>query len=62
MSLQLHQEVPIVGKSTPKCVFQAKTPKGFVCVVAPHLAEAAAVLHTKGFDVGMIQSVGELVE
>lgn len=62
MSLHLHAELPIVGKATPKCVFQAKTPKGFVCVVADHLAEAAVVLHSKGFEVGMISAVGELVE
>lgn len=62
MSLQLHKDLPIVGKSAPKCVFQAKTPKGFVCVVADHMAEAAAVLHQKGFEIGLIQSVGELVE
>ncbi len=62
MTLKLHQEIPIVGNSTPKCVFQAKTPKGFVCVIADHIAEAAAVLHAKGFEVGLIQSVGELVE
>ncbi|MHB1933643.1 MAG: hypothetical protein ACYCR5_04575 [Leptospirillum sp.] len=62
MSLHMHQEIPIVGSSAPKCVFQAKTPKGYVCVIAPHIAEAADVLHTKGFEVGMISAVGELVE
>ena len=62
MSLQIHKDLPIVGKSTPKCVFQAKTPKGFVCVVADHMPSDNAVLHQKGFDVGLLQSVGELVE
>ena len=62
MSLDLHRDVPIIRHKSQKCVFQAKTPKGLVCVVAENMAEAAVVLHSHGFEVGMIQSVGELVE
>ena len=58
-----HQsDIPTIGANTPKCVFQAQTSKGRYCVVAETLAEAAVLLHEKGFEVGMIQAVGELVE
>ncbi len=55
-------DIPTIGAQAPKCVFQAQTSKGRYCVVAENLAEAAVLLHEKGFEVGMIQAVGELVE
>lgn len=56
------QDIPTIGASAPKCVFQAQTSKGRCCVVANTIAEAAIVLQEKGIVVGMIQAVGELVE
>lgn len=53
--------IPTIGASVLKCVFQAQTSKGRYCVVAKNLAEAAVLLHEKGFEVGLIQAVGELV-
>lgn len=62
VQLNTPSHIPTIGAQAPKCVFQAQTSKGRYCVVAKNLAEAAVLLHEKGFEVGMIQAVGELVE
>lgn len=55
------KDIPTIGVSKPKCVFQAQTSQGKCCVVAATIAEAAIVLQEKGFEVWLLQ-VGELVE